>query len=157
MPSVEVVERATIDAPPASVWALLADVRSVVECVPGAALGGLRDDGRYDATITVKFGMIPLRFSGAARVTYDGDARRVTLAAQGRDAARTTRAAGDVVVTVSDAPSGAAIEVQGTFDFAGPTAHLAQTGARAVAGSMIRSFAECIARRVTAAQGGQAL
>ena len=156
MPSVEVVERVTIDAPEARVWSLLTDVREVVECVPGASLGGVREDGRYDASIGVKFGVISLRFSGVARVTYDEAARRVTLAAQGRDAARTTRAAGDVVVGVSAGASGTDLEVRGTFDFAGPTAHLAQTGARAVAGSILKSFASCLGRRVAAAQGGEA-
>lgn len=156
MPSVEVVERVTIDAPQARVWALLKDVRQVVECVPGATLGEQRDDGRYDASIGVKFGVISLRFGGVARVTYDDASHSVTLAAQGRDMARTTRAAGDVVVGISTATAGTDVEVRGTFEFAGPTAHLAQTGARAVAGSILRSFAACLGRRIAAAQGGEA-
>jgi carbon monoxide dehydrogenase subunit G len=114
----------------------------------------MREDGRYDASIGVKFGIIALRFSGVARVSYDLPEHRVTLEAQGRDAARTTRAMGDVIVTLSEAPAGTGIEVRGTFEFAGPTAHLAQTGARAVAGSMLRSFAECIGQHVAVAQGG---
>lgn len=135
-------------------WALLGEPRDVVACLPGASLGERRADGRYPATIAVRVGPISVEFSGLATITPDEGAGTVAIRAEGRDRARTTRAAADISVSLSAEGAGSAIEVRGAFEFAGPLAHLAESVGGSVAARTMAAFAEGIARRVVPPDGG---
>lgn len=153
----EIVKRVVLVGEPDEVWALLGDYGSVVRCVPGARLGDLRADRKYDASISVRFGVVPLDFSGSALIEMDPEPRTLTVHAQGRDRARSTRALADVVVSVSPGlvTATTALDVRGTFEFAGPLAWVAEAGGRSVVDRMLQTFADALSRMLAGRPVGQ--
>ncbi|VEG54122.1 carbon monoxide dehydrogenase subunit G [Mycolicibacterium aurum] len=75
----QLVNAFTVDAPLDTTWAVLTDIPTVVDCIPGAELD--RNDGRdYHARVTVKVGPIGMTLAGKATlVSQDNTAREMVV------------------------------------------------------------------------------
>ncbi len=71
-------QKLELDAPIDLVWAFLIDPYQMVDCVPGAAIGGKVGAGTYHGTITVKIGLVMASY--AVKVAFErvDEARRET-------------------------------------------------------------------------------
>jgi carbon monoxide dehydrogenase subunit G len=75
-----------VKAPPAAVWAFMADPRRVARCMPGAAITDQLDDQTWAGTITVKVGPVTATYKGKMKFEkLDAAARAAEIAATGQD------------------------------------------------------------------------
>jgi len=64
----------------------MADPERVATCIPGAEVTGRRDDGSYDAMVTVKLGPVKMKYRGTiAIVESDPEARTASMLAKGAE------------------------------------------------------------------------
>jgi carbon monoxide dehydrogenase subunit G len=93
-------KRYPMPASPAQVWAVLADVRAVAGCMPGAAITEQLDDSHYKGQVKVKVGPATAAFAGDIEVkSLDASAQRLQLLGKGADRAGST-AAMDLTATI---------------------------------------------------------
>jgi uncharacterized protein len=86
-----------VPASPASTLELLLDAERVVQCMPGATLVEILDDGTWKTTMAVKLGPVGMDFLNDVRVVdQDNVAGTVRLSVRGRD----TRGRGGVYAAV---------------------------------------------------------
>jgi len=154
---IEVNERIEVPAAPRIVWDVLSDLHAVVECVPGAALGDKREDGSYDATLTVKFG--PAKVTFRARFTLELDPVGMTgqVASKARDNQGGTRVKTSMAFKVVEgqAPGTSAIPIDAQVEIAGKLASLVESGASVVVKHMTKEFSERLAARCAAGNQAQ--
>ena len=75
-----------VAATPAEVYALMTDPERVATCITGAEVTGRREDGSYDANVTVKLGPVKMKYRGTiAIVETDPEARTATMLAKGTE------------------------------------------------------------------------
>lgn len=149
---IEVKESIEVASPPGAVWALLSDPRAVVDCVPGAALGTLQEDGTYDATLVVKFGPAKVTFQAKVALEFDSAAMGGRVSSRGRDNQGGTRVktAMSFKVTPGAAPGTSVIPIEAAVEITGRLASLVESGASMVVKRMTGEFTE----RLTAKLGG---
>ena len=154
---VEVNEQVDVEAPPRAVWDLLSDPRAVVDCVPGASLGEQQEDGRYDATLMVKFG--PARVTFNAKVALEFDAATMTgkVTSTGKDTQGGTRMRGTMTFKVVERPEppGSTVPIEATVEITGKLAMLVESGAKLVVKRMTTEFSEQLAARFAGTSGAQ--
>lgn len=145
-------EQITIPAPPEKIWPLLTEVESVVGYIPGATLTGVTPEGKYQATIRVRFGPTVAVFRGEAEVIYDHQAYRCTINGRGIDQRGASRALAAGIVTLE--PQGAGetlLTIDGGFSVSGPLETFANAGGVHVARVLLGEFASNISQVVAAA------
>lgn len=147
---IEVNERIEAPAPPQIVWQVLSDPYSVVECVPGAAVGDKQEDGSYEATLTVKFG--PAKVAFRARFTLELNPPELSgkVSSKARDNQGGTRVKTDMAfkVTAGAAPGTSVIVIDAQVDIGGKLASLVESGANLVVKHMTKEFSERLAAKV---------
>ena len=144
-----------ITQPLAQVWARLADLGSVVPCMPGAALDGpLRDDGAFTAHLALRLGPIRTTFAGEGIFSRDDNAKTCRIQGRGRDRSGPSAVQGEVVYRAT-AVDGAATRVDAEigYSLAGP---LAQFGRPGLVHSLVAHFGEIFALNLDAAVAGRA-
>ncbi len=91
--AIQVEERFTVRAPARAVWAYLTDPRRVVTCLPGAELVEVVDERTFLGNVRVKVGAVGITYRGRVHLDeLDAAARRVRMAAEGRESAGTGQA-----------------------------------------------------------------
>lgn len=154
---VPVDEEFAVPAPPADVWELLRDARTVASCVPGASLAAERGEGVYEGAISVKLGPTEVEFRGEVVQEIDPSERRGTLTAQGADARGRSRARAVLVYRVDAVPTSgesARVALEGSVEVFGVLSSFARTGGPHLAKRMTADFAEEFGRRVRGANEG---
>jgi len=144
---IELNEHFEVASPPDRVWAVLADPQTVVTCVPGAALGGQREDGSFDSTLTVRFGPTRVTFRAHVTLTLDPAATTGSVSARGRDTLGGTRMETTASFEVKEAPAGSAVVIKGQVDISGRLASLIEGGATAVVKRTAAEFATNLAAK----------
>jgi carbon monoxide dehydrogenase subunit G len=150
---IEISERIEVPSAPRVAWALLADPRAVVDCVPGATLGEQQADGSFDATLVVKFGPAKVTFHARVMLELDDDAMVGHVVTRGKDTQGGTRMRATMTFKVleqTDAP-GATIAVDAHVEITGRLASLVESGAKIVVNRMTAEFTERFAARCTPA------
>lgn len=149
---ISVKENIEVTATPQNVWNILSDPNAVVECVEGAALGEKKEDGSFDAKLTVKFG--PARVAFNANVMLELDAANMSgnVIARGKDSISGTkfRTTMHFKVEGQDAPpesAKSAIPINAECEITGRLSSLIESGANLVIKRMTASFAEKLAER----------
>ena len=155
----EIHERFGVPSDPGTVWGVISDPRAVVSCVPGASLGDQREDGSFDASVTVKFGPVKVLFQARVTLELDDAAMIGHVTARGKDnqggTRFTSRATFEVVGTppLPNPPprggreSGSTVAIQGEVDMSGKLAGLIEGGASIVVNRMSSEFADNLAKR----------
>ncbi len=151
---IEVNERVDVSATPEQVWAVLSDPHAVVECVDGAALGEQAEDGSWDASLKVGFGVARVTFKTRFSLELDPATLSGTVHSRGKDNQGGTRIKADMgfkVVPRTDAP-GSSVLIDAKTEVGGKLASLVETGSKIVVTRMAADFA-C---RLEARLGGTA-
>lgn len=148
---IEVNETIDVASDPKTVWALLSDPRAVVECVSGATLGELQEDGFYDAGITVKFGPAKVAFRAKVQIEYDHPTMSGKVISRGKDnqgGARFQTTMGFNVTEREGEVPGSSIHIRAAVEISGRLASLIETGASMVVKRMTKEFSEQLGARV---------
>jgi carbon-monoxide dehydrogenase small subunit len=135
-----------------SAWALLRDIRTVVTCVPGAALTRLAGD-EAEGSLTVSVGPMRAKFGGRARITYDDAARTGSLTGGADDKGTRSAAAGAMMFrVVADSAERCAVHAEIRYRLTGP---LAQAGRPAIVADVVDRMLERFNANLVATAGGQ--
>jgi carbon monoxide dehydrogenase subunit G len=132
-----------VDAPSSEVYALMLDPARVAPCIPGAEVVGRRDDGGYDAKVTVKVGPMKMSYAGVvAIVEHDDAAHTASMRARGTE----ERGQGNVDATmrmaVADRDGGGShVDVSTEMQVTGRVAQMGQGIMQDVAVRMIGEMA----------------
>ena len=146
---ISVDEQFSVDAPPQTVWRMLADPYAVVGCVPGAAIVSMGDDGSLETSLGVKFGPLNIAFQAHAVLELEPEHMQGRLSARGRDKQGGARFQASATFNVrADAASGGCVVVtRGEVDISGRLASLIEGGASVVVKRMSADFASCLQAR----------
>jgi carbon monoxide dehydrogenase subunit G len=146
---IEVNERIEVASAPHTVWDLLSDPRAVVDCVPGASLGEQREDGTYDAALTVKFGPVKVTFKAKVALEMDPAAMTGCVSVKGKDNQGGTQIRANMTFSVLEqvALQGATIPITARVEISGKLATLVASGANFVVKRMVGEFTERVAAR----------
>jgi uncharacterized protein len=146
---IEISERVEIPAEPGIVWDVLSDPHAVVDCMPGAKLGDLLEDGSYDAALTVRFGPTKVTFRAKVALEIDGTAMTGRVSSRGRDDQGGTRVktAMTFKVVAGQAPGSSVVPIDAQVEISGRLASLVESGATLVAKRMTGEFTERLAAR----------
>lgn len=146
---IEVNELIEVASAPRTVWDLLSDPRTVVDCVPGAILGEQQEDGSFDATLTVKFGPAKVTFKANIALELDMAEMVGHVTARGRDNQGGTRIRAKMMFSVVEQlqPKGSTIPIEAQVEISGRLATLVESGANFVVKRMTGEFTERVAAR----------
>lgn len=143
-----VIENAfTVAATPDDTYALMTDVERVAPCIPGAEVTGRREDGGYDAVVTLKMGPMQLHYKGAIEIVEQDDAARTAvMRAKATEARGQGTAQATLTMRVSEEDGGAAsrVEVGSDLLVTGRVAQMGRGIMADVAGKMIGEMAKAM-------------
>jgi len=146
---VRLEHRVTVDAPNATVWAVLMDLPVAARCVPGTRDIALDGDG-VRGTLDVRVGPVKLALAGTVVVVSRDEAAgtaRLRADAADQRIGGAVRAFVDLVVT-GDAPTELAIASD--VAILGRIGELGQPLIARQADKVLAGFAECLRRTVAA-------
>jgi carbon monoxide dehydrogenase subunit G len=148
-----------VDAPPSQVYELMLDPARVAPCIPGAEVTGRREDGGYDAKVTVRVGPVRMSYTGIVAIAeHDDERRTASMRARGTEA----RGQGNVDATMHMAVAGrdaggSHVEVSTDMQVTGRVAQMGQGIMQDVAvrmiGDMARNMEALLTAPETAAAG----
>ena len=97
----------TVAASPDDTYALMTDVERVAPCIPGATITGKREDGAYDALVTMKMGPMSLTYKGVIEIVEQDDAAQTAvMRAKATEAKGQGTAQATLTMNISDAGNG---------------------------------------------------
>jgi len=83
----QIAKRYPVAASVEQAWTVLADVRAVAACMPGAQISEQLDDARYAGRLKARVGPAALQFDGEIELeAVDAVAHRIALTGKGKDA-----------------------------------------------------------------------
>lgn len=130
---------------PDAVWEALNDTDAVVACLPGVEISETIDDSHWRGSFDAKLGPVALTFVGNLEmVERDDRARRLILAANGRE--RRGKGTAEVAVTVSVETRDGTTSVHLVADLTlkGPAVQLGRGLIPGLAARLTRQFASCL-------------
>ncbi|KAA3639642.1 MAG: hypothetical protein DWP92_04350 [Armatimonadetes bacterium] len=140
------------------VWPLFKDVPGLAQCLPGAELTSVNDDGSYSGKVSVKLGPISASFEGKATVDFDDQAHTARI--EGRGVDRSGGSQGQVVVDVVLAETATRhtdVAIDAKVTLAGPIAQFGRTGlVSEVSRRLIDEFSECVHAKLDAGTAEEA-
>jgi carbon monoxide dehydrogenase subunit G len=133
-----------VAATPAEVYELMLDPERVGECIAGAKVTGRRDDGSYDATVTVKLGPVKMTYAGTiAIVESDAVARTATMLAKGSEQRGQGTAQATLLMSVAEREGGGShVNVSADMLVTGRVAQMGRGVMQDVARRMIAQMAQ---------------
>ena len=136
----------TVAASSDDTYALMTDVERVAPCIPGASITGRRDDGAYDALVTMKMGPMSLTYKGVIEIIERDDAARTAVM---RAKATETKGQGSAQATltmdITDAGGGlTTVKVGSDILVTGRVAQMGRGIMTDVAGKMIGEMAKAM-------------
>jgi len=132
-----------VDAPPAEVYALMLDPARVAPCIPGAEVVGEREDGGYDAKVTVRVGPMKMSYAGVIAIVEHDDAQRTAaMRARGAEARGQGNVDATMRMAVADRDGGGShVDVSTEMQVTGRVAQMGQGIMQDVAVRMIGEMA----------------
>ena len=149
----------TVAAAPADTYALMTDVERVGPCIPGATITGKRDDGGYDALVTMKMGPMSLSYKGQIEIVEQDDATRTAvMRAKATEAKGQGTAQATLTMRIDDDGDGQShVHVGSDILVTGRVAQMGRGIMTDVAGKMIGEMAKAMeATLVATAEIGRA-
>ncbi len=141
-----------VPAAPEAAWDLLMDVPRVIPCMPGAELSDVVDESTWKTKMNVKLGPIALAFdTEVKRDEVDEAARRAKLSARARELRG--RGGGQAMIesTLTPLDGGTRVDIVTDLTLSGAVAQYGRGVVEDVSAQLVRSFAECLQRQLTAA------
>ena len=136
----------TVAAAPADTYALMTDVERVGPCIPGATITGKRDDGGFDALVTMKMGPMSLSYKGQIEIVEQDDATRTAvMRAKATEAKGQGTAQATLTMKIDDADGGQShVHVGSDILVTGRVAQMGRGIMTDVAGKMIGEMAKAM-------------
>lgn len=136
----------TVAASPDDTYALMTDVERVAPCIPGASITGRRDDGAYDALVTMKMGPMSLTYKGVIEIIEQDDAARTAvMRAKATEAKGQGTAQATLTMDIDDAGGGSTtVKVGSDILVTGRVAQMGRGIMTDVAGKMIGEMAKAM-------------
>jgi uncharacterized protein len=132
-----------VTATPDDVYALMLDPERVATCIPGAEVTGKRDDGSYDAKVTVKLGPVKMTYRGTiAIIDSDPAARTASMLAKGAEERGQGTAQATLQMAVSEREGGSHVSVAADMLITGRVAQMGRGVMQDVARRMIDQMAQ---------------
>jgi carbon monoxide dehydrogenase subunit G len=150
--SMEIPSEFELALPPDEAYALLLDLEQVAPCMPGATLGGEREDGARDLNVTVRLGPMKFVYGGTVRIAERHDAeRRAVLVGAAQESRGQGSASARITMTVSPADGGSRVESVAELDLTGRAAQTGRGIVEDVSRRMVKQMAACLAAKTAAA------
>lgn len=145
----------TVHAPADDVFRLMLDVERVAPCIPGTEVLGQREDGGYDAKVSMKMGPMSMGYKGSVSITeQDDEARRAVMSAKGAEQRGQGNAQATMTMEVTEAGAdGTRVKVSSDILVTGRVAQMGRGIMQDVATRMMGEMAKCIEATLVAAQG----
>jgi carbon monoxide dehydrogenase subunit G len=141
-----------VDAAPGEVYALMLDPARVAPCIPGAEVAGERDDGGYDARVTVRVGPVRMTYAGVVSIEErDDEQRTASMRARGTEARGQGRVDAVMRMAVAGRDGGSRVEVSTEMQVTGRVAQMGQGIMQDVAVRMMGEMAACMETKLTPA------
>jgi carbon monoxide dehydrogenase subunit G len=145
-----------VAAPPEAAWSLLADVPSVVPCMPGASLERVVDERTWEVAQRVKLGPISLQFRSEVRQTELSESdRRAVLVVKAKEARGRGGADATIESRLEPAGAGTCVSLVTELELRGAVAQYGRPVVGSVAEELTRQFAACLAAMLDAAPAPQ--
>lgn len=138
-------------------WEVLSDPNAVVECVDGASLGAIDEDGWHHAGLAVKFGPARVTFRARFVLELDSASRSGTVRSRGKDTQGGTRIHADMSFRIieGDEAAGSAVLIEASTEVTGRLSSVVEAGAAYVVERMTADFTRRLAERLAGASGKQ--
>jgi len=148
---VEIANDFELPLGPEEAYRMLLDLDRVAPCMPGASLGGERDDGARDLSVTVRLGPMKFVYGGTVRITERHDEqRRAVLVGSAQEKRGQGSAEATITMTVAEAGGGSRVESVAVFELTGRTAQTGRGIVEDVARRMVGEMAGCLAAKAAA-------
>jgi hypothetical protein len=147
-----------VAATPDDTYALMTDVERVAPCIPGATITGQREDGAYDALVTMKMGPMSLTYKGVIEIVEQDDAAKTAvMRAKATEAKGQGTAQATLTMNISDAGSGKTnVKVGSDILVTGRVAQMGRGIMTDVAGKMIGEMAKAMEATLVASAEAKA-
>jgi len=144
----------TVHAAADDVYRLMLDVERVAPCIPGTEVLGRRDDGGYDAKVSMKMGPMSMGYKGSVAIAeQDDEARRAVLAAKGAEQRGQGNAQATMTMEVTDlGAEGSRVKVSSDILVTGRVAQMGRGIMQDVATRMMGEMAKCMEATLVGAQ-----
>ena len=135
-----------VAATPDDTYALMTDVERVAPCIPGATITGQREDGAYDALVTMKMGPMSLTYKGVIEIVEQDDAAKTAvMRAKATEAKGQGTAQATLTMNISDAGNGKTnVKVGSDILVTGRVAQMGRGIMTDVAGKMVGEMAKAM-------------
>ncbi|MCX6392557.1 MAG: SRPBCC family protein [Actinobacteria bacterium] len=135
-----------VAATPDDTYALMTDVERVAPCIPGATITGKREDGAYDALVTMKMGPMSLTYKGVIEIVEQDDAAKTAvMRAKATEAKGQGTAQATLTMNISDAGDGKTnVKVGSDILVTGRVAQMGRGIMTDVAGKMVGEMAKAM-------------
>jgi len=137
------------------VWDFMMDVERVAPCMPGAEITEAVDENNWKGKVSIKLGPVSLSFAGTlTRDEVDETGLRVVLKAKGQEMRGKGMASATVTSELEPSEGETKVIVVTDLQISGPAAQYGRGMIADVSERFTREFAECLARRIGAEEGG---
>ncbi len=133
------------------VWAVMNDVERIAPCLPGTQLKEI-DGDEYHGIIKVKVGPIGAQYKGVAKFeSIDSQARKIVLAASGRDIKGSGNARANIAVALQEGSSQdfTEVEVEIQLNISGKVAQFGRGVLTDVNAKLMEKFAQNLSEMIT--------
>jgi carbon monoxide dehydrogenase subunit G len=156
--SMEIPSEFELDLPPDEAYALLLDLEQVAPCMPGATLGGEREDGARQLDVTVRLGPMKFVYGGTVKIAErDDDARRAVLEGAAQESRGQGSASARITMTVSPTDAGGSrVDSVAVLDLTGRAAQTGRGIVEDVSRRMVGQMAACLAAKTASATAAPA-
>ncbi|HEY6933387.1 MAG TPA: SRPBCC family protein [Marmoricola sp.] len=138
----------TVPASVEDTWQALTDIEGVAGCFPGATVTSVEGDS-FKGTVKVKLGPIALTYNGSGEFTgKDESARRMTLAAKGKDKRGNGTAGADVTATMEADGEQTRVKVVTELQITGKPAQFGRGVIQDVSDKLLGQFTQCLEQRL---------
>lgn len=142
---------------PSVVWDFFQNVPSVAQCLPGAELLEVNEDGTYDGKLSVKLGPMTAAFEGTATVTPDPESMTAKIEGKGVDKRGGSRGQVKLDYKISSAEAGSLVEIDADVTLSGPAAQFGRTGLISeISKRLIGEFVDCLEGKLAAGSAEEA-
>lgn len=147
----KITQQITVARDAETVWAFFQDVPAVAECLPGAELKSVNEDGTYDGQLSVKLGPMTASFEGTATVSPDPANKSATIQGKGVDKRGGSRGQVKMNYVVKAGDTGSVVDIDADVTLSGPAAQFGRTGLiNEISKRLIEDFANCLEGKLSA-------
>jgi carbon monoxide dehydrogenase subunit G len=142
----KIEERFEVQAPVERVWQYLIDPQRVVQCLPGAELVELKDDGTFVGAIKVKVGPLSMSYKGQGKFTeINEQTHQARMVGDAREVTGSGSTKVSMLSTVAPlANGGSEVTVNADIDLVGKIVQFGRGMIEEVSRQMFRQFSTCV-------------